>query len=148
VLHFAGHAVANETFPERSFLLLASSPARTDGRVTSADISRWPLQNLRLAVLSGCRTASGQSYRGEGIVGLVRPFMRAGVPSVVGASWDVDDYATRMLLSAFHETYARTLDAPSALRAAQLALKSSDDARLRDPGAWGGFVAISGYSGK
>ena len=145
ILHFAGHAVANDVAPERSFLLMAPS-ASGAVTVTGDEISRWPLGNLRLAVLSACRTASGAVSRGEGILGLARPFLAAGVPAVVGAAWDVDDYATRAMVAEFHAAYAATGDAPASLRRAQLKLKASSDPRLRDPGAWGAFVVMSGFA--
>jgi CHAT domain-containing protein/tetratricopeptide (TPR) repeat protein len=143
VLHFAGHAVANDVAPERSFLLMA--PSASGGTVTGDAIAGWPLGKLQLAVLSACRTASGAVSRGEGVLGLVRPFLAAGVPAVVGASWDVDDHATRVAITEFHACYAATRDAPASLRRAQLKLKASPDPRLRDPGAWGAFIVMSGF---
>jgi CHAT domain-containing protein len=135
--------VANDVAPERSFLLMA--PSASGGTVTGDAIAGWPLGKLQLAVLSACRTASGAVSRGEGVLGLVRPFLAAGVPAVVGASWDVDDHATRVAITEFHAFYAATRDAPASLRRAQLKLKASPDPRLRDPGAWGAFIVMSGF---
>jgi CHAT domain-containing protein len=144
VLHFAGHAIANDSFPWRSHLLLAPEPTNPSGALSIRLLERLRVSGLRLAVLSACRTAAGPALRGEGVVSLARPFLEARVPAVIGTLWDVDDAASRKLLVRFHETYLHERDAVRALQSAQLALLSSTDERLAHPRSWGSHVAISG----
>jgi CHAT domain-containing protein len=141
VLHFAGHAVANESFPWRSHLLLA--PGEADGVANVDALSSIDFSGLRLVVLSACRTASGRSARGEGVISLTRPFLEQGVDAVVGTLWDADDQGAREALRRFHASYAEGRDAISALRDAQVALIKSDDAVLRHPASWGAFVVTA-----
>ncbi|HET8645608.1 MAG TPA: CHAT domain-containing protein, partial [Vicinamibacteria bacterium] len=143
VLHFAAHAVANESFPWHSQLLLAPGPADPDGAVTLESLRSLDFSRLRLVVLSACRTAFGPVARGEGVISLTRPFLEQRVPAVVGTLWDVDDAAARALLARFHEAYAESGDPVGALQAAQRALATSSDPALRHPRAWGGFVVTA-----
>ena len=54
--HYAGHAVFDDERPELSYLLLAPSQGG-DGRLTAAQIDTLELGQVRLVVLSSCRTA-------------------------------------------------------------------------------------------
>jgi len=128
VIHFAGHAVVSETRPDQSRLLLAPSLSDPEGAVSAREIERLPLGVTRLVVLSACDTARGRVTRGEGVTGLVRAFLTAGVPSVVATLWAVDDRSTEALFTAFHESWIQGHASADALREAQIAMirKGSD----------------------
>jgi CHAT domain-containing protein len=101
------------------------------------------IYNLHLAadlvVLSACESALGKEFRGEGLVGLARAFMYAGVPRVVGSLWEVSDRATAELMKSFYAgMLQRHLRPSAALRAAQLELMR--DPRWSSPYYWAGFV--------
>ena len=77
------------------------------------------------------------------MISVARPFLAAGVPTVVASQWDVDDGATARLFVAFHRALiAEAGDAARALRAAQLSLMRGADPALREPAHWGAFVAL------
>lgn len=119
VLHFAAHALVDDAQPMDSFLALAGAGgADADGRLTADEVYRSSF-TARLAVLSGCRTASGR-VTGDGVVGLSRAFFSAGVPTLVASLWDLPDVAGRAILPAFYDGWQRDADAARALRAAQL----------------------------
>lgn len=147
VVHFAGHAVFDDERPARSRLLLApavgNAPEDEAAGVLSADrLASLDLRRTRLVVLSACETARAPSGRVGGFAGLAGAFLAAGAGGVVGTAWRVDDEAARALMGGFHRAYARTGDAPRALRDAQLALLQSHDPALRTPAAWAGFRYI------
>jgi CHAT domain-containing protein len=148
VFHFAGHARANLRFPALSALVLSPDQHHRTGTLTAAEIAAWQLSRARLVALSACRTAYGAVYRGEGVISLARPFLAAGVPSVVGALWDVSDTAARNLLTAFHRTYVASGDPVASLRAAQLQVLRDPSRRLRAATHWGAFTIISGVAGR
>lgn len=121
LLHFAAHAVVSDEQPMESFLALTTGGAAdADGRLTAAEVHGLSLR-ARLAVLSGCGTASGR-VTGDGVAGLSRAFFSAGVPTLVASLWDLPDVAGRVMLPAFYEAWTGRTDAPDALRAAQLRL--------------------------
>lgn len=122
LLHFAAHSVVRDDRPMDSFLALAGDaddPAN-DGRLTALEIYGLDLQ-ASLVVLSACRSAGGK-VTGDGIVGLTRAFMSAGVPSVVASVWDLPDETAPWLFERFYAARDRVPGEVAALREAQLDL--------------------------
>jgi CHAT domain-containing protein len=139
MVHFAGHAVFDDARPERSYLVLAPSKGDASGRLTAAELARLDLRQVRLVVLSACRTTQTGHSRGAGYSGLSGALLAAGASGTIGSTWDVDDRSTGELMVGFHHALRRGLGPRDALRAAQLALLRSGDPRLRAPAAWAGF---------
>lgn len=153
VIHLAAHAVLDARSPGRSRLLLAKAPGAGGGGTDSAgtllaeEVYRMRLPHARLVVLSACQSGVEQAYRGEGAVGLARPFISVGVPLVVASYWPVDSEATADLMIGFHRhRRAGRLPTAEALRQAQLEMLRSPDPRQRHPGTWAAFVAIGGLT--
>ncbi len=88
VIHLGMHASLDPVDPFRSFLLFADPGAR--GARTLRDFAALDLPKTRLAILAACESG-GENSEGEGVVGLARPFLAAGVPTVVGSLWPVGD---------------------------------------------------------
>jgi CHAT domain-containing protein len=137
VVHFAGHAMFVDIFPDMSYLVLARQwDEGIEGKITAAELARLDLRRVRLVVLAACRTARSGPRRG---IGLSRAFLTAGVGGVIGSTWSVEDRNTRALMIEFHRTYSSHRDGPAALRAAQLALLRSGTPNFESPSAWAGF---------
>src|SRR4029077_2092594 len=95
LIHFGGHSVINARFPLFSQMIFARDPSDpSHGLLYSSDILKMRFRRTRLAVLASCSTASGQVSRTEGVESLARPFLAAGLPSVIGSLWNVDDEGT------------------------------------------------------
>ncbi len=122
LLHFATHGVVRDDRPFDSFLALAAGvdAPTDDGRLTAREIYALDLQ-ASLVVLSACRSAGGR-ITGDGIVGLTRAFMSAGVPSVVASIWDLPDETAPWLFERFYAARGRVTETGVALRQAQLEL--------------------------
>jgi CHAT domain-containing protein len=106
-------------------------------------VAAYELDKLKLGadllVLSACQTALGEEIRGEGLVGLTRPFMYAGVPRIVASLWQVPDRATAELMTRFYRGVLRDhLSPAAALRRAQLSLQRTP--RWSAPYYWAGFT--------
>ena len=153
VIHFAGHYVADERSPLFSRLLLSKVAYGTgrheesDGVLTAAEVYRLNFNRARVVVLSACTTGVERYYRGEGAIGMARPFIEAGAPLVVASLWSVDSEPTSRLMIDFHKR--RRLDRMSAIRAlrqAQLDMLRSAEPVDRDPHTWSAFVAIGGFA--
>ena len=87
IVHFATHGLIDSSRPELSGLVLSRVNPKgelQDGFLRLRDIYNLEL-GADLVVLSGCKTAWGREIRGEGLVGLTRGFMAAGVPRVVAS---------------------------------------------------------------
>ncbi|MFL6200731.1 MAG: CHAT domain-containing protein [Thermoanaerobaculia bacterium] len=141
IVHFATHGIADARNPELSGLVLSLVDAAgrpREGFLGLADIYELDLA-ADLVVLSGCRTALGREVRGEGLMGLTRGFLYAGVPRVVASLWPVQDRTTAELMARFYRAmWTEGLSPAAALRQAQRSLRS--EPRYRDPYSWAGFV--------
>lgn len=142
VIHFAGHYVADDRSPMLSNLLLSS-----DGALTALEVYGMNLRRARLVVLSACGTGVEKYYRGEGSVGIARPFIKAGAPLVVASLWSVESEQTAQLMMAFHRhRKIDGLNTVGALRQAQLDMLSNREPSVRNPHAWAAFVIIGGFA--
>jgi CHAT domain-containing protein len=153
VLHIAAHAEANDEKPWQSSIDLGGAragadeggaarearPAAEGGLLRASDIAALRL-DARLAVLSGCETASGRATSGEGVLGLTSAFLSAGVSAAVATLWPVEDRATARLMTRFYAALGEGADPAAALREAAL------DERARRGGAdasfWAAFVLV------
>jgi len=135
VIHYAGHAVFDDTRPERSFLVLSGR-----GRLPADTVSRWDLGGVQVVVLSACSTISARHGRSGGFAGLSGAFLSAGAGGVVGSLWKVSDRRVQPLMAVFHREYRASGDAAGALRKAQL------EARRQgvSPAVWAGFRYVGG----
>jgi CHAT domain-containing protein/tetratricopeptide (TPR) repeat protein len=109
-----------------------------DGLLTAEDVTGIDLSATELVVLSACQTGLGQVHTGEGVFGLRRAFVLAGVRTLVMSLWKVPDLQTEELMTAFYHRLLSGEGRAEALRQAQLALKQ----RCPDPLAWGAFVCV------
>jgi CHAT domain-containing protein len=116
---------------------IALAPSSTDdGLLTASEILNLRLQ-AELVVLSACDTGQGR-ITGDGVIGLSRALVAAGVPSVVVSLWAVPDTPTATLMTAFYEQLQRQPDKASALRQAMLATMHS----YPNPMNWAAFTLI------
>ncbi|ASC72306.1 tetratricopeptide repeat domain protein [Halomicronema hongdechloris C2206] len=107
-----------------------------DGLLTAAEILQMDLP-AELAVLSACDTGRGR-ITGDGVIGLSRAFMAAGVPSIVVSLWAVPDVPTAQLMTAFYRHIAQGQTKAQALRQAMLATMQATP----DPVDWAAFTLI------
>jgi CHAT domain-containing protein len=151
IVHFASHYVVDENSPMSSKLLLAKSGGAgeedgTGGALTVHDLNSMMLRRTRLVVLAACQTGAERYYKGEGMIGMSRAFIAAGVPSVVASQWPVDSDATAELMVNFHRRRKQGgLSTAEALRRAQLDMLGQHGQRYQHPYYWAGFVLIGGY---
>ena len=132
-LLFAGANFALDT-ENRSAL-----PEGDDGILTAKEISRLDFQGLDLVVLSACQTGLGE-VTGEGVFGLQRGFKKAGAQTIIMSLWEVDDYATRLLMTEFF----KGLTAGKSKREAFLSAQKFVKAKNSDPKYWAAFVMVDG----
>jgi CHAT domain-containing protein len=141
-VHFATHAIIDVEHPALSGILLSmvdSNGKSQDGFLAMEDIFKLKLP-ADLVVLSGCRTALGKDYAGEGLVGLTRAFIYAGASRIVVSLWQVADKPTSELMVRFyrHMLGPEKMTASAALRAAQLDLRK--DPRWHAHYFWAPFI--------
>lgn len=148
VIHLALHSLPDENSPLYSRLLFAKdATGQADGIMHAHEIYDLELPVTRLVVLSACQTGVERYYRGEGMIGIARPFLAARVPLVVASLWPVDSDASARLMVAFHRRRrGENLPTVEALRRAQLDMLGQLDGGYRRPYFWAGFIAIGGHA--
>jgi CHAT domain-containing protein len=114
ILHFATHSLVDETYPERSAVLLAGGPNGEDGLLQPREIADLRLTG-QIVVLSSCRSATGAVLAGEGVVGLSHAFLQAGARAVVGTLWPIRDDHAATFFDAFYASLRLGSDIGSAL---------------------------------
>ncbi|HEX3554318.1 MAG TPA: CHAT domain-containing protein [Thermoanaerobaculia bacterium] len=141
ILHFAVHGDPNKNNPGLSALVLSAFDRKGQPRdpfLRARDIQYLGLP-ADLAVLSACGTGLGMEVRGEGLLGLTQAFLSAGTSSVVVSLWDVDDLATKKLMSSFYSRLLKRGWRPSAaLREAQIEMWRQP--QWNAPSYWAGFI--------
>jgi CHAT domain-containing protein len=117
---------------------IALAPSNGDnGFLTAKEILGLKLNNTQLVVLSACDTGRGR-ITGEGVVGLSRAFMAAGVKSIIVSLWAVPDAPTASLMTEFYRQMQQNPDKAQALRQAMLKTKT----QFPSPIDWAAFSFI------
>ncbi len=146
-VHLATHGVIDAVQPDRSHLVLHGG----EGRLSYREIPGLApyLDGCRLVVLSACesgRAVDAEAGGDEPVVsinGLAAQFRRAGVETLVGTLWKVDDQATLRLMQTFYAELAAGADIAHALQAAQLSLLA--DEGVAHPWYWAAFEVVGDW---
>ncbi len=135
IIHLATHGLFDDLRGLGSALAFNTS-RKDDGLLTAEEILDLKL-NADLVVLSACDTGRGR-ITGDGVIGLSRSFISAGVPSIVVSLWSVDDDSTAFLMTEFYQNMQQGIDKGTALRKAMLSAKE----KYENPLQWAAFTLI------
>ncbi|MCL1469601.1 CHAT domain-containing protein [Argonema antarcticum] len=135
IIHLATHGILDDV--GGVFSSLAFAPASGDnGFLNAREILALKL-NAELVVLSACDTGKGK-ITGDGVVGLSRSFISAGIPSIIVSLWSVPDSPTAQLMTAFYQNLKNGSDKAQALRIAMLQTMK----QFPNPRDWAAFTLI------
>ncbi|MEG4067416.1 CHAT domain-containing tetratricopeptide repeat protein [Microcoleus sp. Pol11C2] len=135
IIHLATHGLLDDVRGLGSAIALAPSGS-DDGLLTAEEIFDMKLQ-ASLVVLSACNTGEGR-ITGDGVIGLSRALISAGVPSVIVSLWAVPDAPTAELMQAFYQNLQNNPDKAQALRQAMLTTMKTHP----QPRNWAAFTLI------
>lgn len=137
IIHFATHGLLDDFKGLGVPGAIALAPSnQDDGFLTSGEILDMKL-NAELVVLSACDTGSGK-ITGDGVIGLSRSLITAGVPSIIVSLWSVNDNSTAFLMNEFYRNLQQNPDKAVALRQAILTTKK----QYFNPLDWAAFTLI------
>jgi CHAT domain-containing protein len=137
VVHVACHGLFNYEYPILSSLALTPD-AENDGFLQVHELYNLNLLRTSLVVLSACETGLSQIKKNDDMIGFIRGFFYAGVPSTVASLWKVDDRATSSLMSNFHLLLKLGNSKSQALRKSQMQLMRAES--TSHPFYWAAFV--------
>ncbi|EGK88128.1 CHAT domain-containing protein [Microcoleus vaginatus PCC 9802] len=135
IIHLATHGLLDDVHGLGSAIALAPSGS-DDGLLTAEEIFDMKLQ-ANLVVLSACNTGEGR-ITGDGVIGLSRALISAGVPSVIVSLWAVPDAPTSELMQSFYQNLQNNPDKAQALRQAMLTTMKTHPG----PRNWAAFTLI------
>jgi CHAT domain-containing protein len=149
IIHIATHSLLDSREPELSgivFSMVDRTGAPRDGFLRLHEIYNLGL-DAGLVVLSACETGAGKDVRGEGLLGITRGFMYAGVPQLVVSLWKVEDRSTAELMKRFyHQLLEKGHPPAEALRQAQLSMLGEPE--WSAPRNWAGFIFQGDFASK
>lgn len=99
------------------------------------------LRGTDLVVVSACQSGLGE-VTGDGVFGLQRGFKKAGVQSIVMSLWEVDDTATKIMMTRFYENLAKGRSKYDSFREAQKYLRKCDNGIYDKPEYYAAFVLL------
>ncbi|KAG1726151.1 CHAT domain-containing protein [Suillus lakei] len=119
-LHFACHGIQNYEEPFKSAFLMRDHP------LSLLDIMQMDLSRHEFAFLSACETAVGDPGTPDEVIHLAAGLQFAGVQSVVGTLWEVDDGTVGRFVKAFYKNLCGdgTMDSTQAAKALHRAVQS------------------------
>jgi CHAT domain-containing protein len=135
IIHLATHGLLDDVRGLSSAIALAPS-GNDNGLLTAEEIFDMKLQ-ASLVVLSACNTGEGR-ITGDGVIGLSRALISAGVPSVIVSLWAIPDAPTAELMKEFYQNLQKNPNKAQALRQAMLTTMKTHS----NPRDWAAFTLI------
>ena len=146
LIHLATHGLLDDQYGMGSAIALAPDPPSSplnqggqeggNGLLTAEEILQLHL-SAELVVLSACNTGMGR-ITGDGVIGLSRCLISAGVPSVIVSLWSVPDAPTADLMREFYQNFLHGSNKAAALRQAMLTTMQQHP----NPRNWAAFTLI------
>jgi CHAT domain-containing protein len=135
-IHLATHGLLSKVSGDAPGAVALAPSGQDKGFLTASEIFDLNL-NANLVVLSACDTARGE-VTSDGVVGLSRSLIAAGVPSVVVSLWAVDDQSTSALMGDFYRNLQHNPDKAQAMRQAMLSTMK----QYPHPLDWAAFTLV------
>lgn len=137
LVHLATHGLLDDIDRLGVPGAIALAPSHNDdGFLTAGEIINLRLQ-AELIVLSACHTGQGD-ITGDGVIGLSRSLIAAGVPSAIVSLWAVPDAPTSLLMTEFYRHLQQNSNKAQALRNAMLTTMKQHP----HPRDWAAFTLI------
>ena len=131
IIHLATHGLLDDIRQLGIPGAIALAPSDHDsGFLTAGEIYTMKL-SADLVVLSACNTGRGK-ITGDGVVGLSRCLIAAGVKSVIVSLWSIDDLSTALLMLRFYQLFQENMSAVRSLNNAQRWLMGVEKEMLTD----------------
>lgn len=116
-----------------------------DGILTAYEASALDLSGTELVVLSACETGIGSRVAREGVRGLRRALVLAGAETQVMSLWQVDDEATRDLMTNYYQgMFQKGLGRGEAMRQAQSTIRAQPG--RQHPFYWASFIVSGNWA--
>ena len=145
-VHLASHSFANLQSPRFSGIACVQSDTLQEDAILYVNEIYNLAVNSDLVVLSSCESGLGRLVEGEGMLGLNRSFVYAGVNNVLYSLFKVSDKTTSNLMQDFYQTTLFEDESyAAALRSAKL--KMLENRVTASPYYWSAFLLVGEMNG-
>ena len=145
ILHIGTHAQVNNVSPGFSRLIFAKDLNNQEmnpvNHLYANTIYQLDLRS-QLTVLTACETGKPFYRPGEGMISLAHAFHYAGSESMLTSLWQIDEYASAIIVSAFYDHLAAGMSRAEALREAKLGYLATARGRTLAPVYWAGVILM------
>ncbi len=142
-LHLATHSQTFTKTPFNSHIWLFGQDSTQNDvipqKLYASDLYGMSFPN-ELVVLSSCRSGVGQVVEGEGVITLTRSFLNAGTKNIIFSLWQIDDLATKELMTLFYGFVSEGKTYSESLQIAKQKLSKSE--KFKNPFYWAGILLI------
>jgi CHAT domain-containing protein len=136
LVHLATHGLLDIIDGNMPGAIALAPQGQDSGLLTANEIFDLNL-SANLVVLSACDTGRGE-IKSDGVIGLSRSLIAAGVPTVVVSLWAVNDSSTSVLMSDFYRNLKANPNKAQALRTAMLTTMK----QYPNPSDWAAFMLV------
>jgi CHAT domain-containing protein/lipopolysaccharide biosynthesis regulator YciM len=139
IIHLSAHGLLDDIQGSGipGTIILAPSGDTDDGALNAVEILQLKKLDSELVVLSACSTGGGK-ITGDGVNGLSRCFILAGVPSIIVSLWNMGADSAKLVMIEFYQNLQRGDNRDTALRHAMLSAKDE----FPSPSDWASFTLI------
>ena len=139
IVHLSLHGFVHPDYYERSCLIF--DDRSEDHLLLLSDLYTMDHES-DLVVLSSCYTAAGKLFKGEGIQGLTKSFLKTGRTTVVSSLWEASDYSSSLIIPSFFSFLKKGETISSSLQQAKIAYLDSAPPSQQHPYYWANFQII------
>lgn len=147
IIHLASHAGVHPYVFDLSGIMFSVFPQPVDGEDGELVVSEVAKLKMapELVMLSACQTGLGKLVPGDGVAGLNHAFLMAGASSTITSLWNVNDYATSVLVSRLYQkVFGEKKTFVKALNEVKREFITSGDPMLQLSLSWAPFI----YTGR
>lgn len=139
LIHFASHALLNDSFPEKSHLLFSNQ-----SRIAIDQIFATPFKANSI-FLSACETAAGQKRNGIGLFSLANAFFYSGCHSVTMNHWRADDNSSVFIAGNYYKYLSEGFNKIEALSQAKRDFLNTADQLHQHPYYWANTIHVGNF---
>ncbi|MBN1597936.1 MAG: CHAT domain-containing protein [Bacteroidales bacterium] len=139
IVHLAMHAILDQEEPMNSQLIFKKNGGSFKDQLHAYEVYSRNI-NVRLMVLSACNTGSGELEFGEGVFGIARAFLLAGIRNIIVTQWSVADRSSASIMNKYYYYLSKGEPVDIALQKSKINFLLKDDPVKAHPYYWAGFV--------
>ncbi len=139
IIHLSLHGLVSRDYPELSSIIF--DDRTEDNMLKLSEIHSIGLEN-DLTILSACHTATGKVYKGEGVQGLTKAFMKSGKTTVISSIWSASELSSRNIIHSMFGNMVAGMKIDEALQKAKTEYIDNAPPSQQHPYYWAHLIPI------